>query len=919
MSAAPVHAPPLAVAVAVVVGDPTAVPATLSAVSRQAYGAARIVMVGGDREGRKAADGSGTEWMSSVGALLSSLDPAITHVWIVHGGAQPRPDALEALLSEAEREDVAAGIAGSKLLDLDDPDRLVSVGVATDVFGAPYTGIDDGEVDHGQYDVVRDVAAVGGASMLVRRDLLRGLRGPDPLLPPTAASIDLCQRARLRGARVVVVPSSEVLVPGVDGSDWREDAGEIRAMVKVYSPLTLGWVLPIRFLVGLLEAVAAPFLGRWTLWGWLKAWGWNLTRLPSTLRARAAARTNRVAGDEELFRFQLRGSTDLRRLGSDTGAALRERLPGDDRLSLTEIGRELRQPAFVVGAAAVGFVAVATRTLWNGFPAVGYSLPLPPSGIDLAGAYAGGWNPGGFGSTEVLEPFTALAGMVQTIMFGSPRLAAGVLIGGAFLAGIWGSVRLLRTWGVNAVPGTMAGLALMAGPAGRAIAEGTGLGTMVALGILPWALRIPLSRAPRNRSGWIGRVAAAGWVSALLALAAPALLLVPVAALSGLALITPREPGPWRAAGVSGLGALLALPILLPWVAVADLRSYLSAGDAFWDPGWLLVVAALAALVCALVAAPARLSQIAGWGGVIAAVGVLAARSAQIGPGRHVELAGTAVAALGTAIVCGVALEVITQVRLVTGWRRVVAGIGVVGAMALVVSAVLVFLPGRAGLPNDQLSEALRFTAAADGNPALSRVLLIGPPETLPGESRSVEGAAYRVLSAPSPALWELALPKSAAVDEALTDTLQDLIAGESFRGGEGLAPFGIRWVIFTGDSPFQAVFASQLDLVPLQGLRSPTYASDAEAALRIQPGTGWQVDGTGFVRAAPGTGRVFIADTANSRWGPAWEASSWGNEVSAATVVGFEPIQIRRTLGVLALVFFGGLLGTSMWGRRFR
>ncbi len=267
-------------AVAVVARDPATVPATLSAVRRQAYGATRITIVGGDRAGRQVADENDADWVSNVGGLLASLDPEITHVWIVHGGAEPRPDALGALLEEAEREDVAAGIAGSKLLALDDPEQLVSVGFTTDVFDAPFTGIDEGEIDHGQYDVVRDVAAVGGASMLVRRDLLRGLHGPDPLLAPTAASIDLCQRARLRGARVVVVPSSEVLVPDRRASDWREDAGEIRAMLKVYSPLTLLWALPVRFLLGLLDAIVAPFLGRWTLFGWVKAWAWNLLRSP---------------------------------------------------------------------------------------------------------------------------------------------------------------------------------------------------------------------------------------------------------------------------------------------------------------------------------------------------------------------------------------------------------------------------------------------------------------------------------------------------------------------------------------------------------------------------------------------------------------------------------------------------------------
>ena len=46
--------------------------------------------------------------------------------------------------------------------------------------------------------------------------------------------------------------------------------------------------------------------------------------------------------------------------------------------------------------------------------------------------------------------------------------------------------------------------------------------------------------------------------------------------------------------GCPRLGAALALPMLLPWVAFVDLTSYLAGGDAFWEPGWLLVVAGTA-------------------------------------------------------------------------------------------------------------------------------------------------------------------------------------------------------------------------------------------------------------------------------------------------------------------------------------
>ena len=185
MSAAPVHAPPLSVAVAVVARDPATVPATLSAVRRQAYGPSRITIVGGDKAGRQTADENETEWVSNLGGLLGAP----------RSGDHPRLDRPRPVPSPAPTPWVPCcrrrsattsppGSPGPSCSPSTDPDRLVSVGFATDVFDAPFTGIDDGEIDHGQYDVVRDVAAVGGASMLVRRDLLRGLQGPRPAARP---------------------------------------------------------------------------------------------------------------------------------------------------------------------------------------------------------------------------------------------------------------------------------------------------------------------------------------------------------------------------------------------------------------------------------------------------------------------------------------------------------------------------------------------------------------------------------------------------------------------------------------------------------------------------------------------------------------------------------------------------------------
>ncbi len=904
--------------VAIVADHLEGLPATLAAVRRQVYEPARIAIAGGDAAARRMAGEEGVEWASSVAGIIERVEPSVSHVWVLRSGAAPRRDALRALVVEAER--VEAGIAGSKLLNEEDPERLVSVGVATDVFDTPYTGLEEGEIDAGQYDVVRDVAAVGGASLLIRRDLARGLSGPDPLLAPEAAAIDLCQRARLRGGRVVVIPSSEVLVGDGEAPGWKEDAGQIRSMLKVYSLVTLIWAIPARFLLGLVEAIVAPFLGRWTLFRWLTAWTWNVLHLPSTLRGRVVARRHRAVGDTELFRFQLRGSAGLRRLGEETGVRLRERLPGEDRLSLIELGRELRQPAFVVGGVALAFVLVATRTLWNGFPASGYSLPLPSSGRALLSAYAGGWNPAGFGSVEPLPPFAGLAGLVQAIVFDNGAFATGLLIAGSSLAGVWGMTRLLRTWSIEAVPGLLAGLVLIAGPATRAIGADTGLGTLVALGALPWALRVPLTRWPKTRRAQAGRLAAIAWVSAIVAASSPLLGVVAPAALLVLALITPREPGPWRAVAVSLIGSALAVPMLAPWITTADLRRYVAAGDAYWEPGLILAAAAGVALVTTLVAAPKRLAQIGGWGGVLAAAGALLARTGDLGPGREVQLAGMAIAALGSAILVGVTFEVIRQVGLVTGWRRLVAGLGVIGAGAVTVSVVLVLLPGRAGLPADSFERVLGFTAAAAGDPGSSRVLMIGPGEELPGDVRTIRGAPYRVVSAPEPALWEAWLPTRRAADDALEGVLNDLIAGESFRAGADLAPFGIRWVIFTGESPLTSVFDGQLDLVPLQGLPATTYVSEAPNPVRAvaTDGTPWRWTGTGYEGEPDASARVFIADAANSRWGPEWAQVEWGNELSAADGdIGFRAIGTRRSQAVSVLGFFAILVLGSWWGRR--
>ncbi len=894
------------------------------------YETQRVIVVGGDKDARHLATARGVEWIAGIGGLIAACGD-VSHLWFVRGGVRPRPDALGALVDGQTRLD--ASVSGSKILDENDPDRLLSSGFATDVFETPYTGLDEDERDQGQYDVVRDIAAVAGKSTLVRMDLVRGLGGPDAAMAPYAAAVDLCQRARLRGARVIVVPSSEVLAhdDSREVDQWRERAGRIRAMIKVYGPMTLLWALPMAFLSGFVQSFLSLFLGRWRFFQWLRSWLWNLLMLPDTLRGRRAARKGRVVGDAELFRYQISGSVALKSVVTELSDRIRLRLPGEDRLSIEAVGDELRRPSFIVGAAALVFVLLATRSIWSvGLPAVGYSLPFGESGPSAISAYAGGWNPAGLGSVEPLRPFIALTGLIQTILLDSRHLAGYALTAGSWLLGIWGVVRLLRTWGIGAVAGTLAGIVYVAGPAAQAVAQETAVGVAIAIGLIPWSLRFALAPFPASWVARVGRIAAVAVLAGVTAALAPLTLAVPVAVLLVWALLNLTDAAAWRAVGVSLVGAVLAVPLLLPWLGTADLHRFITDGDAYWVlPGVTGVVAGIAA-AAALVAAPPRLALVAGWGAIVAVSGTLLARSAGLGSGREIESVSLAAVSLGVGLIIGPSFEAITRVREVGGWRRIVAGIAVAASVFLVAASAVTILGGRAGYPGDEYREAFTFSAARPGDPTASRILVLGAPGNLPGDDRVIDGAAYRLVSAPMPESWETHLHTARVGDDALAQTLQTIIDGETKRAGELLAPFGVRWVVVLAETerdPFadawRTIFVGQLDLVPLGGgLSNTTFENEAENAVRAisAEGSSWTRAGTGYEGASEFGVGLEVRENANDRWGPGeWEQIGWGNGLTtAAGWVGFEPIDARRLQSIGAAVWLAALVGIAWAGRRF-
>jgi GT2 family glycosyltransferase len=918
------------VVVAIIANTTGGYQATVDAVAAQVYALRDVVLVGpdGDRVGTLAPDTSVAQTLS---ALVDRLDRSVDFVWVLHEGAIPAPDALTMLVIDADR--IGAGIIGSKLLG-EGREELVSIGLITDVYNVPYSGLDRAERDQGQYDIVREVAGVSGVSSLIRRDLFIGLGGADELMTPIASAIDLGQRARLRGAVVAITAASEVVYEHemVDLPRWKAEASRIRSVLKIYSPVTLLWVVPLDVLSGLVEWIVSLFFGKWYGFDWVRSWAWNLGHILGTIGARRTARSGNVTGDVGLFRFQRKGSIRFHVMVTRTAKGLRRRLPGDDRLTIESLSNDVRQPAFVIGFLAVVFVLLSARNLWSdGFPAIGYTLPFPTNGWDVIDAYAGGWNPAGFGSADPLRPLLAIAGAAKILTPNSATLAEYLLGAGALLLGIWGMTRLLRTWSIPAAPALLAGIVYVAGPGAQAIGANTHIGTLLAIGVLPWAVRIAL--APLRGGGWamVARLAGAVLVFGFLGALSPLMLMVPAVLVGVYALFLFREGDAWRAFIVALVGTAGGFLLLSPWIWSVGLLGIARSGYAYWIASPIVTVSGAVVALAAVIVSKKRLGIVAGWASLMAGVGFLLARAGSYGLGTEAESVSLAVMSLGVGILVGITTNVLSSGETKRA-DRLIAGVGAVGVVVLLVASSTIVLGGRIGLPGDTFVGDLAFTTAEAGVAERSRVLMVGPSELLPGDSRTIKNGAYRVVSAPYPDLGEARLADSRAFDKYLASKLDLITSGETKRAGGELAVFGIKWIVVVGDSSsddpdessaaWRKVFAGQLDLLPLNAATTnAVFVTDVEPVGRALTSTldSWTREGWAY-EGEPRTGsRVFITENPSSGWGPPpWRITEFSNEVAGdlgvATYAADRELRYQA-IGVLVAVL--ALAGLVAIGRR--
>lgn len=135
-------------------------------------------------------------------------DPEAEWLWFLSEDSCPEPEALSSMLGRVQRAPSVV-VAGPKLVDWDDPTRIIELGQSLTQHGARWT-LRRQELDQQQYDHMQDVLGVGPVGMLVRRDVWQDLGGFDPALPVYDDGLDFCVRARLAGHRVEVAPEARV-------------------------------------------------------------------------------------------------------------------------------------------------------------------------------------------------------------------------------------------------------------------------------------------------------------------------------------------------------------------------------------------------------------------------------------------------------------------------------------------------------------------------------------------------------------------------------------------------------------------------------------------------------------------------------------------------------------------------------------
>ncbi len=237
---------------------------------------------------------------------------------------------IELLIQRLEMNwDVAA--VGCKLVTMNDPGILDSVGVMGIKYWRGFVDIGKYERDRGQYDdPTMTPFSVCGAAMLVRKNRFDLVGGFDSKFFAYVEDVDLSWRLRLGGFKLAYEPNAKV-AHYFSGSRETSDLDPeklylshrnvLRAIIKNCGS-SLGWALRNYFFFTLLLTIGFVPLEPRKSAALVKGVVWNLCNLRSTLESRMNTQGSRWIAEEgillqmfpELKRYQPQEHIHLRRL-----------------------------------------------------------------------------------------------------------------------------------------------------------------------------------------------------------------------------------------------------------------------------------------------------------------------------------------------------------------------------------------------------------------------------------------------------------------------------------------------------------------------------------------------------------------------------------------------------------------------------
>ena len=761
----------------------------------------------------------------------------------LHDDVALEPGAISALVEELYRSN--AGVVGPKLVDWNRPEILQHVGYEVDRFGEVDPIIEPGEVDQEQHDAVRDVFAVGSACLLVRADLFRTLGGFDASIPYYGDDVDLCWRAHLGGARVLVVPAARgrhVASLRERRPDLRHSSLEARNRMRMVATLTGARRLPLvsvqLVLLTIAEALIGVFTGHFRRAG--AAVAALLAMLPRTpayaARRRGVAKLRRVP-DAEVAGLQLRGSARL------TSYLRSREVRQTDPDSTTE--RRWRQTAGSAPALAwVSLIAlglIGSRNLiTGGVPRFGEFLAFPSSPAGMIGDYLSGWSGHGLGSTAAVPTGIGLVGAAGAVTLFHMALLHTIAVVGMLFAGYLGIWRLASLY--PTARARIAALVVYAAvPLPTQLLGGGHWTALACYAAGPWGLHLMRKIAGIESSGsrtdtevehyvdidrsrLVRRCAQLTLFAAVSIAFAPAfaLLLVGMAVLVAVAtLVVGGSPRAALTLVASALGAtLVGFLINLPWslsllggdgwtaivgVPVATSRSLgvhtlLRFLDDQSGPGIVSVLLFLPVLVAPLVARAWRFTWAIRAAVLVFGFGALAVLDDRADlPFRMPEPGVLLVpVAIGMAIAAATLAAAFQDDVLGGhfGWRQPLGILtGAAVAVGLVPGAIAV-ADGQWGMPRRTLVAAMTEMSA---NPPEGdyRVLWIGDPAAIPVAAYTYQpGIGYAITDDGPMTIEGRWAGKPTRIEAEVADALRLMSSGATLRGGRLLAPYGIRYVV---------------------------------------------------------------------------------------------------------------------------